>query len=241
MSIKAVVFDIYKTVLTVGAPPPDAAPRWAQLCSRLPGGAPLSLVEFGAACHEHVAREHATAHAAGIAFPEVFWPDITKAVLPALATLTPKALDEFLLQHAQLVRRVALADGAADVLQFLRERGVPLGIASNAQPYTLHELDAALAEQGMSRALFEPRLCFWSFEAGFSKPDPHVFRWLTARLHALGVTPAETLMVGDRLDNDIEPARAQGWQTWQLREAGVAGETPGGAWDGLMVYLRQLL
>jgi len=30
------------------------------------------------------------------------------------------------------------------------------------------------------------------------------------------VAPQETLMVGDRLDNDIESARAQGWQTWRL-------------------------
>jgi FMN phosphatase YigB (HAD superfamily) len=64
--------------------------------------------------------------------------------------------------------------------------------------------------------MFDRELRFWSFENGFSKPDPHVFRILTARLEARGISPAETLMVGDRLDNDIEPAKAQGWQTWQL-------------------------
>ena len=58
--------------------------------------------------------------------------------------------------------------------------------------------------------MFDPELRFWSFENGFSKPDPHVFRILTARLEARGISPSETLMVGDRFDNDIEPARAHG-------------------------------
>jgi FMN phosphatase YigB (HAD superfamily) len=38
-------------------------------------------------------------------------------------------------------------------------------------------------------------------------------------------------MVGDRLDNDIEPAKVHGWQTWQL----------GPAWDGDWAGLREML
>ena len=60
--------------------------------------------------------------------------------------------------------------------------------------------------------LFERDLCVLSFEHGFSKPDPHVFRILTARLLAGGIRPGETLMVGDRLDNDILPEAAQEWE-----------------------------
>jgi FMN phosphatase YigB (HAD superfamily) len=66
---------------------------------------------------------------------------------------------------------------------------------------------------------FARELCFWSFEHGFSKPDPHAFRLLTARLEARGLQSSEALMVGDSLENDIEPARAQGWLTWQLGPA----------------------
>ncbi|MEK7674360.1 MAG: HAD hydrolase-like protein [Verrucomicrobiota bacterium] len=39
---------------------------------------------------------------------------------------------------------------------------------------------------------------------------------LTARMTARSIPPSQTLMVGDRLDNDIEPARAHGWQTSQF-------------------------
>jgi FMN phosphatase YigB (HAD superfamily) len=106
-------------------------------------------------------------------------------------------------------------------------------LASNAQAYTLRELDAALDGSGLSRAIFEPDLCFFSFAHGFSKPDPHVFRLLTARLRARGIPPHETLMVGDRLDNDIAPARTQGWQTWQLKSPPEPGAGPGGDWAAL--------
>ena len=72
---------------------------------------------------------------------------------------------------------------------------------------------------------------------GFSKPDPHVFRLLSARLQARGIAAGDTLMVGDRLDNDIAPARAQGWRTWQLGAAS-GGET-GGDWAALGAFLAR--
>jgi putative hydrolase of the HAD superfamily len=106
--------------------------------------------------------------------------------------------------------------GAADALRvLLRERKL-LGLVSNSQPYTITELDASLAAARLRFKIFGPELSFLSFEAGFSKPDPHAFRWLAARLRGYGITPKEALVVGDRLDNDIEPANAQGFQTWHL-------------------------
>ena len=45
-------------------------------------------------------------------------------------------------------------------------------------------------------------------------------------------------MVGDRLDNDLEPARAQGWQTWHLTNAPSG---PGaGSWADLERWLASL-
>ena len=113
-----------------------------------------------------------------------------------------------------------------------------MGIASNSQHYTWRELDTALAVHGLNRALFDNELCFWSFERGFSKPDPEVFRWLAARLQPRGVPPANALMVGDRQDNDIEPARQVGWQTWKLTSAGETDNPQAGDWESLQHYLR---
>jgi putative hydrolase of the HAD superfamily len=225
MKPRAIIFDVYRTILEVGPAPTDAETRWEALWrERLSRAARQTLGAFRAATEAAVAREHAAARAVGIAFPEVDWAAILRAALPEVAALDAAGQAEFAFRHSALGHTVRAMAGAAAVLRMLRGRGVALGIASNAQPYTLRELDEALAGTGAERAWFEPPLCFWSFDHGYSKPDPHVFRGLTARLRARGIAPDETLMVGDRVDNDIAPARAQGWQTWRLGEGdGVSG------------------
>ena len=238
MKPKAVILDIYRTVLDVGPAPEDAEAQWSVLwCERL-GGAKvprLSLAEFRTAAESVVALDHAAARAVGIAHPEVVWLEVMNRVLPEMAKLDASGQADLAYRHAGLGHSVTLMSGSAAVLRNLRRCNLQLGIASNAQPYTLRELDEAFAGTDLERTWFDPALCFWSFEHGFSKPDPHVFRVLTARLRARGVAPGETLMVGDRTDNDIEPARAQGWQTWRL---GEGDGRRGGDWGQLAAFLE---
>lgn len=240
MKVRALICDIYCTVLDVGPPPGDAEAQWELLWRETFDRAPrLSLSDFAREAERVIAREHATARAAGIPFPEIFWPDVVGEALPELQSCTAKARDDFALRHASLRHSVRLADGAAATLQHCRARGILLGIASNAQPYTLRELAGAFGEAGLPADLFASDLTFWSFAHGFSKPDPHAFRLLGARLKIRGVQPQECLMVGDRLDNDILPARSQGWQTWQLRAStAAAGGSPGGMWEELQRILE---
>lgn len=239
LNIRAVICDVYQTLLEVGPPPPDAAAQWAALWRRTLGQEPpLSLVEFAAACSRVIAREHAAARACGIAFPEVWWPAVVAEVLPVLRSLAPARQAEFIAAHMQLGRTLRLMPGAAAALRALAGADLALGLASNAQAYTWGELDAALRGAGLTPDLFAPDLCFWSCQHGFSKPDPHVFRILTTRLAARGIGPAETLMVGDREDNDLTPARAQGWQTWRLGAANPDG-SPGGDWAALRRWLEK--
>jgi putative hydrolase of the HAD superfamily len=185
------------------------------------------------ACNRVIARQHEAARAQGILWPEVHWPSVVAEVLPESARLGRHAQADFLLRHIQTGHTVRMTTETVATLGELKERGYMLGIASNAQAYTLRELGDALVVQGLETDLFERDLCFWSFEHGFSKPDPHVFQILTARARLRGIPGAEILMVGDRLDNDIEPARAHGWQTWHLR-VGPAEGGPGGTWSHLL-------
>jgi FMN phosphatase YigB (HAD superfamily) len=240
MNVRAVICDVYNTLLEIGPPPSDAAARWEKLWRDIFGSAArLSLDQFAAKTSAIIEREHIAAKAAGIEWPEIFWPAVGAEALAELQKVSDAGRDEFLYRHAQLQRSVNLMPGAAEVLSGLAAQKKFLGVASNAQPYTLRELDAALAVVKLDRSLFRPELCFWSFMHGFSKPDPYAFRLLRARLLALGVSPAETLMVGDRLDNDIEPARRQGWQTWHL--SGKAGPVPQtGDWNSLRRQLGLL-
>ena len=89
----------------------------------------------------------------------------------------------------------------------MRERGLQLGIVAN-QPQAARE---RLARAGIGD-LFEYQGL--SGLTGFSKPDPRAFQ---AAAEALGVAPADCIMVGDRIDNDIVPAKALGMATILLR------------------------
>lgn len=237
MRPRAVIFDVYQTLLAIGPPPADPEPRWrALLAAAGIAPPPLDHAAFVAATARAVARHHAAARATGIRWPEVVWPAVAAEALPALATLPPAVRDEALYQESGLRRQVRLAAGAADCLRALAGRGVLLGIASNAQAYTLRELSTALGAAGLDLRLFDPALCFWSFEHGFAKPDPHAFRILAARLLARGIAGPAVLMVGDRPDNDLAPARAQGWTAWHLTDTPRPG-SPGGPFAALVKAL----
>lgn len=232
MKPRAVIFDVYGTLLQVGSAPPDAEAQWRRLHEESLGTPPpLGRLEFGRASAEIIQRRHAAARAQGIAYPEIHWPSIVAEILPGFRRLTPPQQADFLFRQIQTGHTVNLAPGAAEALFWLEAERIRLGIASNAQAYTLRELQEALVTAGLGLRSFEPELRFWSFEHGFSKPDPHVFRILTARLEARGLAPGETLMVGDHLENDIAPARLAGWQAWHLSLPGQLGD---GGWGELL-------
>jgi len=238
MNIQAVIFDVYTTLLEVGPPPSDAEARWQGLFEEhLQTEPPMSRSGFAIACSQVIAVRHAWARSRGIAWPEIHWPSVMIEVVPALGGLREAARDEFVYEHIQLGRTLRLPAEAAATLSWLGRRGVPIGIASNSQAYTLRELEEGLAGHGLNLEVFFTDLCFWSFRHGFSKPDPHVFQFLTHRLAARGISPETVLMVGDRLDNDIRPARAFGWQTWQIAPAD--GGPRCGPWTSLLQFLRE--
>jgi len=237
LNLRAIIFDIYTTLLEVGPPPANADARWEQLFARTFDKPPsLSRTEFAVRSSRIVAQQHAAARARGIPHPEILWPSIVAEVLPDLARLNANRQEAFIYEQMQLGRTLRLADGAAECLRHLNEEHRLLGIASNSQAYTQRELELALRSAGLNLSIFDRDVRFWSFENGFSKPDPHVFRLLTSRLEARGVSPAQTLMVGDRLDNDVEPAQAFGWHAWQL----VSRPAPGraGGWRELLAWLK---
>jgi FMN phosphatase YigB (HAD superfamily) len=230
MNVRAVIFDVYGTLLEVRPPLAEPETGWTRLHQEFFHRAPrMSRAEFSVASGKVVAREHELSRSRGVANPEIVWPSVVAEVLPEWRSLTAAAQVEFISRQIQLSHTTSLHSEAAVLLPQLRVAGCLLGIASNAQAYTVRELDRALAESGLDRSrLFQPNLCFWSFEHGFSKPNAHVFQILTARLEAHGVQVGETLMVGDRLDHDMEPARRHGWQTWWLTQE--AGEPAAGPW-----------
>ena len=78
-----------------------------------------------------------------------------------------------------------------------------LGLIANQSPGTVRRLH----EYGIAQ-LFGVVLA--SAELGLPKPDPAIF---AHALERAGCSSSQAWMVGDRLDNDIRPARVAGWRT----------------------------
>lgn len=126
----------------------------------------------------------------------------------AIETLHPEAGPEGWRAFADRYRNNFLAsdgaasplfDGALELLTRLQRRGVLLAIATGK---SRRGLDRALTEQGCAR-LFHATRCA---DETFSKPHPQM---LLELMEELGVTPDETLMVGDT-EYDLQMARSAG-------------------------------
>ena len=62
-----------------------------------------------------------------------------------------------------------------------------------------------------------------SAELGFAKPDPRIFR---EALRKAGCSASQAYMIGDRLNNDIEPAKKLGFATiWVKQGMGASGHS----------------
>lgn len=88
-------------------------------------------------------------------------------------------------------------------LAVLRDRGYRFGIIANQKQGTAERL-----EKWDLRRFFD--VIVSSAEYGYAKPDKRIFEKAFA---LAGCRGEKSVMVGDRLDNDIAPAKALGMQT----------------------------
>jgi 8-oxo-dGTP diphosphatase/putative hydrolase of the HAD superfamily len=106
--------------------------------------------------------------------------------------------------------------GSAEMLQSLATRGYKLGIIANQS--------AGVAERLRHFGLSEHiACCIGSAEAGVVKPDPRIFEMA---LRETKCAPREAVMIGDRIDNDVRPAKALGWATIHVRQGESGKQRP---------------
>ena len=123
---------------------------------------------------------------------------------------------------------------AWDTLQQISEKGYRLGIIANQISGTSDRL----SNWGL-RAFFD--VIISSAEAGIAKPEKAIFE---QALMLAGCKPAESMMVGDRLDNDMQPAKAMGMRTVWIRQGLAQYQTPSlghGIADYQIEHLRELI
>jgi HAD superfamily hydrolase (TIGR01549 family) len=100
-----------------------------------------------------------------------------------------------------------LRPGIPALLESLSARDLRLGLAANQPVDVIARLDG----QGIGRFFHHREV---SASHGYRKPDVRLFLRACADL---GVAPEECVMVGDRIDNDIAPARRLGMQAVLFR------------------------
>ena len=217
--IRAVVFDIYGTLLISGSG--DTGVNYDESTAEEAmmdafneeGVVTTPSMELAKGRQRLIEQDHARAKAAGTAFPEVEIREIWKRLLDESRFALPDdRLERVIMRHECAVNPVWPMPGAKELLTDCQDRGLVMGIISNAQFYTRPLLeflfDGSLEDLG-----FGKDLCLWSFEEREAKPSGVLFARLGALLEREGIAASEVLYVGNDMRNDIAPAAAQGFRT----------------------------
>jgi len=204
VNIRAVLFDAAGTLIETREPVGETYSRIAQ-----EQGAEISAWRLGEAFFR------AMAAAPALVFPDAgpeeigalerqWWYDRVRATfLSANSVLRPEDLEkcfETLYAHFAAPGSWSLRAGVQQALEELRARGLGLAVVSNFD----RRLLPVLAGLGVG-AYFD--CVVLPSDVGAEKPSPKIFQ---RALESLGVTPAETVFVGDDSARDILPARALG-------------------------------
>lgn len=161
---------------------------------------------------------HSERKTAGIEYPEVEIRQIWRNILARLLDRDPAALEQGLVERVAVeyecrVNPVWPMPGLAETLSALCDRGLILGIISNAQFYTPLLFDAFL-NQSLKDLGFDLQASAFSFRLLEAKPSTRIYEEPLAalRLHQ-GIEPDQVLYVGNDMLNDIWPAQRCGFRT----------------------------
>lgn len=105
---------------------------------------------------------------------------------------------------------------AENLLRRLSEIDYKIGIIANQSAGTAERLE----KWGLMKYI---RLVLSSAEESVAKPDPEIF---LRALNRAKCKPCEAVMIGDRLDNDIYPAKKLGMKTVWVKQGIAAYQKP---------------
>lgn len=147
--------------------------------------------------------------------------------LPVTPDVAMRERDEIFLEAAS--GRIAAHRGAAELVEALRERGVPLALATSGHRWYV---DLALASAGLS-GRFDVEVTGDQVERG--KPHPDIY----LRAAELLPAPPEHCLALEDAPNGVRAARAAGMVCFAVPESGVPAGVD--AADEVLGSLRQVL
>jgi putative hydrolase of the HAD superfamily len=193
VSLRAVLFDVDFTLCRPG---PELSPeRYSRIAAR--HGISLDVSRYDDA--RETAALNLKRHPE-LLHDDTIWHRFTEEIFLGMggpAAIASECATE-IEQGWEVSENFELFEDALPVLEELRAAQLRLGLVSNGirdlQEFVVHhrlDVDAVVGSRSH----------------GFVKPHPTIFQ---AALDQLGVEPAEAVMVGDSLEEDVEGARALG-------------------------------
>ena len=159
--------------------------------------------------YNEIKKVHTRLRSQGIDFPEV---EIERVWMDVLNIGCPEYGRQFAIEYESIFNPVWPMPYLKEALSSLNDRGILLGIISNAQFFTplLFEafFNAVPEEFGFSEDLI-----FYSFAYKYAKPSQFLFKEAWKALRKRKIVPANALFVGNDMLNDIYTAHAAGFQT----------------------------
>lgn len=219
--VRAVIFDVYGTLLVSGSGDISLAqPESRVAAMRTALEACGFTVREGGTLPERfygvIEQDRAAAMARGVDVPEIEIREICETFLRESTDagliggeIAPGVAARFAVELEVRLNAVWPMPGTREILEVLRERGLALGIASNAQFYTPLSFEALLGQSPAGLGL-RPELSVWSYKERISKPSIELYRILAKRLEANGIDRASAVMVGNDVRNDVWPAQDAG-------------------------------
>ncbi len=210
--VRAVLFDIYGTLLISGAGGIRTSKRSRASDEKVDSLLKRYAIDLSAGTlfnqyiHE-IEAARAKLKSQGIANPEVDVESIWAKILPLS---DPSVIRNFAAEFEMLTNPVYPMPGLLPMLEHLRSAGVVLGLISNAQFFTPHLFSlfcGALPEQ----LGFSPQLLIYSYEYGKAKPSPLLFDLAWENLEKMEIDPESVLYVGNDLRNDVRSAQEVGF------------------------------
>lgn len=104
----------------------------------------------------------------------------------------------------------------ADRVLSALSRRYKIGVIANQSAGT----EGRLATWGLSKYI---SLVVASAETGLAKPNPAIFK---LAIEQSGSIAEQSVMIGDRIDNDIKPAKLLGWKTIRVKQGLSRGQEP---------------
>lgn len=255
--VRAVVFDVYGTLLVSGSGDISLASEEArgeavtEALLGLPAkgfSTDLSGIDGDAIVAALHAQIHAAHEASDSDHPEVEIRDVWRETLAGCGfRYRDDVVDRLAIEYECRVNPIWPMPGLAETLNRLAASGIALGIVSNAQFFTPLAFEP-LTGKSLDRWGFDPRLCVWSYEHREAKPGTFLYERCAAALEEREIEPRETLFVGNDLRNDVWPAQRVGFKTalfagdarslrWREDDDRLSGVRP----DAVVTDLRQLL